>query len=43
VRFERDLDGLRLALGAMQAHLSVHEAHETLHSIQNGLNLQLNG
>ena len=32
-----------MARGAKQAHLLVHEPHEMLHSIQNGLNLQLNG
>ena len=34
-----DLDGLRLALAAMHSHLAVDEAHETLHTIQDGLNL----
>jgi len=43
MRLHRDLDRLRLPLPAMQAHLAVHETHEMLHSIQNGLNLQLNG
>ena len=28
---------------AMQTHLLVHEPRETLHEIQNSLNLQLNG
>ena len=38
-----DLDGLGLLLAAEHAHLAVDETDETLHPIQNGLNLQLNG
>ena len=40
---DADLDGLGLLLGAMHAHLAVDETDEALHTIQNGLNLQLNG
>jgi hypothetical protein len=40
---DADLDGLGLLLAAMHAHLAVDEAGKTLHTIQNGLNLQLNG
>jgi hypothetical protein len=43
MRCHGDLDRLRFALVAMQAHLAVYEADEPLHPIQNGLNLQLNG
>ena len=38
-----DLDCLRSAPGAKHAHFLVDEAHEMLHPIQNGFNLQLNG
>jgi len=31
-----------LLLAAMPAHLAVHETDEALHTIQDGLNLQLN-
>jgi hypothetical protein len=43
MRLDADLDKLGLLLAAMHAHLAVHETDETLHTIQNGLNLQLNG
>ena len=43
MRLYPDLDQLRLLLAAMQAHLAVDETDEALHTIQNGLNLQLNG
>jgi hypothetical protein len=43
MRLYADLDGLGLLLVAVQAHLAVHETDEALHTIQNGLNLQLNG
>jgi hypothetical protein len=37
MRFHLDLD-LRL----QQAHLTVHQANETLHPVEDGLNLKLN-
>jgi hypothetical protein len=43
MRLDADLDGLGLLLSALQAHLAIHETDEVLHTIQNGLNLQLNG
>jgi len=43
MRLYPDLDRLRLATVTLHAHLAVYEAHETLHMIQNRLNLQLNG
>jgi hypothetical protein len=39
MRLQGDLDGGRLPLMAMQAHLSVYKTHEALHAIQNRLNL----
>jgi hypothetical protein len=42
VRFYGDLDGLRAPLAAMHSHFLVYESYETLHTIQNRLNLQLN-
>ena len=39
---DADLDGLGFLLGAMHAHLVVNETDEALHTIQDGLNLQLN-
>jgi hypothetical protein len=39
---DADLDGLGLPLGAMHAHLAVDETDEALHTIQNGLDMQLN-
>jgi hypothetical protein len=38
-----DLDERRLLAAAVQAHFPVDETDETLHAIQNGLKLQLNG
>ena len=43
MRLDADLDGLGLLFGAMHAHLVVNETDEALHTIQNSLNLQLNG
>jgi len=43
MRLDRDLDRERLTLVTMHSHLWVDETHETLHPIQNGLNLKLNG
>src|ERR1035441_4780580 len=40
--FHRDPDRERSSLVRMYTHLLVDEAHETLHPIQNGLNLKLN-
>ena len=40
---DANLDGLGLLLRAMHAHLVVNETDEALHTIQNSLNLQLNG
>ncbi len=42
MRFHGDLDRKRPAFVAMQAHPLVDEAHEMLHSVQDGLNLELN-
>jgi hypothetical protein len=42
MRLDRDLDRERSSLVRMHAHLLINEAHETLHPIQNGLNLKLN-
>ena len=39
MRFHGDQDRLRPALLAMHAHLLVYKAGETLHAIQDGLNL----
>jgi len=38
-----DLDRLWLLLAALPAHLAEYETDEALHTIQNGLKLQLNG
>ena len=38
-----DLNRFRSPVVAMHTHFAVYEAHETLHEIQNRLNLQLNG
>ena len=43
MRLNADLDGLGLLLATVQPYLVVHETDEALHTIQNGLNLQLNG
>lgn len=42
MRLHGDFDRLRLPPVALQAHLLIDEAHETLHSIQDSLNLKLN-
>jgi hypothetical protein len=34
-----DLNRLRSSVTAIQVHLAVNEAYETLHAIQDGLNL----
>jgi len=39
MRLYRDLDRLRSPLAAKHAHLLVDEPYETLHLIQDGLNL----
>jgi len=40
---DADFDGLGFLLAAMHAHLVVNETNEALPTIQNSLNLQLNG
>jgi hypothetical protein len=42
MRLHGDFNRLRPPPVALQAHLLVDEAHEALHSIQDGLNLELN-
>jgi hypothetical protein len=42
MRLYQDLDRLRFALAATQAHLAVHKSDKMLHLIQDGLNLELN-
>ena len=42
MRLHENLDRLRFPLLTKQADLAVHEAHETLHTVQNRLKLQLN-
>ena len=38
---DRNLDGERSAL-TLHSHLCIDEAHEMLHPVQDGLNLELN-
>jgi hypothetical protein len=42
MRLHRDLDRERPAFVTMHSHLLVDEPNETLHLIQDGLNLELN-
>jgi hypothetical protein len=39
MRLYHDLDRLRFALAATQAHFTVHKSDKMLHQIQDGLNL----